>query len=172
MAKPTSVNPATPDSALAVVQGGPLATVKALLQTVPDAEADPTSRMLQFILDNPATNWENLWQKVDNLRDNAGRSFRLHAFRQMTSDFESELGIYLLCDVDWLPDETPGLLACSSEVSMVQMIALQRDNKLPADLEIVKKDKPTKAGFYPIHLRYLDPTQAAAGDPTKVVATQ
>ena len=151
---------------------GAINHVKELIMSVPQLDTDPTERMVEYILNTPPEEWSALWDKLPNVKDNAGRRFRLHDFRFRESDFEGELGVYLICDVTWLDSGEKGLLSCSSQISMVQMLTLRRDGKLPADLEIVAKDKPTKAGFRPIHLHYLDTAQVAAGDPTKVVSEQ
>lgn len=158
--------------ALEVIAGGPLAEIKTLLQSIPAIDDNPTERMAAYILNAAPEDWDELWKKLPNLKDNAGHRFRLHAFRVTASDFEGPLGVYLICDVTWLDSGVKGLLSCSSQIGMVQMLALYRDGKLPADLEIVAKDKPTKAGFRPIHLRYLDTAKVAAGDPTMIVSEQ
>jgi hypothetical protein len=170
---PKGTTPQTePETALAVVAGGPLAEVAEVLASIPEVDVDPTERMAAFILNAPPEEWESLWDKLPNLKDNPGRKFRLHDLRIRDSDFKGRFNKYLICDVTWLDTGETGLLSNSSEIGMVQMLALFRDGKLPADLEIVQKDKPTKAGFRPIHLRYLNRAQIPAGDPTQVVSEQ
>lgn len=171
MSKPTTDAP-EPTSGLTVLEGGHADMIRQLIMSVPNLDVDPTERMAAFILATPPEEWEHLWDKLPNVKDNAGRSFRLHDFRVRESDFEGSLGVYFIADVTWLDTGESGLLACSAQISMVQMLALRRDGRLPADLQIIAKDKPTKAGFRPIHLHYLDKRQVAAGDPTAVVSEQ
>lgn len=167
-----STSKAAETEALATVPSSSLATIQAVIQSIPQAQTDPTERMAAFILNAPPEEWDALWAKLPNLKDNVGRSFRLHDIRVADSDFEGPLGVYLICDVTWKDTGENALLSASSQISMVQMLALYRDKKLPADLQIVEKDKPTRAGFRPIHLHYLNREQIPAGDPTAVVSEQ
>ena len=150
----------------------PLAVVQDILGTIPQADTDPTERMAAFILDQPPENWDELWAGIPNFRDNVGKRFIVHAIRARESDFEGALNVYLIADVTWDPSGEKGLIACSSQVSMVQLLALYKSGRLPAFVEIVAKDKPTKAGFRPLHLRYLGGVKATLGDPGAVVSEQ
>lgn len=132
-----------------------LAVVQAVLATIPQADEDPTDRMAAFILSQPAERWEELWAGLPNVKDSAGEVVTVHAIRARESDFEGPLGVYLICDVTWRSTGEKGLLSCSSQMAMLQLITLHRDGKLPATVEIVKKEKATKRGFHPIHLRYI-----------------
>jgi len=159
-------------TALAPVASAPLAALREIIDAIPDADTDPTERMAQFILTHPAEEWDELWAGLPNVKDNIGETLTVTAIRVRESDFEGPVGVYLICDVRWDRSGEYGLLSVSSQMSMVQLLALYRDHKLPAHVQIVAKDKPTKAGFRPIHLRYLGAADAAPGDPGAVVAEQ
>ena len=170
---PKSITPAAAEStALAVTPSEAIQAVKSALERITIADEDPTPRMAAFVLSHPPEEWEELWAKLPNVRDNAGRQVRVNALRVRESDFEGPFGLYLIADVTWLDTGESDLLSCSSQMSIVQLVKLYLDGKLPADVEIVAKDKPTKRGFRPIHLRYLSPAGAALGDPGAVVSEQ
>ena len=163
---------AAAETALTTIAGGPLSQVLEVLASIPEADEDPTERMMTFILSQPPENWAALWEGLPNVKDNAGRSFRAYALRSRDSDFAGRLAKYLIVDVDWLDTGERGLLSCSSEISVVQLLRLHAEKLFPCDLQIVAKDKPTKKGHRPIHLHYLNPASVAAGDPTKIVSEQ
>jgi hypothetical protein len=156
--------PAEPSDALEVV--------KDILAEIPQADEDPTARMAAFILAQPAEKWEELWAGLPSARDFVGIPLVVHDLRARESDFEGTLGLYLILDATDAATGEHVLVSCSSQMSMVQLLTLYRRRQLPAKVEFVQKDKPTKAGFRPIHLRYLGQYDAAAGDPGAVVAEQ
>ena len=171
MAKSTTSTPT--EQALAPVPvPSALALVRDVLETIPQADEDPTERMAAFIMGQPPERWEELWAGLPSVKDNVGERFVVHDIRARESDFEGPLGLYLICDVTNVKTGEKGLLSCSSEMSLVQLVTLYRTGRLPATVEIVQKDKPTKAGFRPIHLRYIGAQGAPLGDPGAVVSEQ
>lgn len=171
MAKQTT--PAAAETALATVtESTALALVRDILETIPQADEDPTERMANFILANPPERWEELWSGLPSIRDYKDRPIIVHAIRARESDFEGPLGVYFILDATDVETGAHELISCSSQMSMVQLLALHRSGKFPVKLVAVEKDKPTKAGFRPIHLRYLGQFDAALGDPGAVVAEQ
>ena len=168
----TKTKPDT-ETALAVGQTGQqLAKVNAFLASVPTVEEDPTEAMLALVLNaaSPAE-WNAIFQS-ESLKDYAGRQVRLNAFRTADSDFEGGLAKYLILDATDLKSGERVVLTCSSVMSIAQIVNAVNRGVWPIDVEIVQKDKPTKAGFRPIHLRYLGGQQAPIGDPSAVVSEQ
>jgi hypothetical protein len=161
-----------PDALATTVTESPLAVLKSAIQNIPWADTDPTERMTEFILTQPPEKWEELWAGLPSVRDLAGKQITIHALRIRESDFEGPLGVYLIADVTFHPSGEKGLLSCSSQMSIAQLVVLHKTGKLPARVEIVQKEKATKRGFHPIHLRYLDPSKGALGDPGAVVSDQ
>jgi hypothetical protein len=132
-----------------------LAAVKAILAGIPSADDDPTERMANFVLTQPAEKWEELWAGLPSVRDYKGQQIVVHDLRVRESDFEGPTGIYLILDATDAQTGAHELISCSSQMAMVQLLALYRDKRLPALVEVVEKDKPTKAGFRPIHLKVI-----------------
>jgi hypothetical protein len=167
-----TADPAT-QTALAPIQATTaLSLVRDVLETIPQADEDPTERMAAFIMGHAPEEWETLWAGIDSVKDHVGEQITVHAMRARESDFEGPLGLYLILDVTLRATGEKTLISCSSQMSMVQLLALYRAGRLPATVEIVQKEKPTKAGFKPIHLRYIGAQSAALGDPGAVVSEQ
>jgi hypothetical protein len=170
---PKSTPPAVEETALSTVaEPTGLALIRDILATVPDADSDPTERMTNFILTQPTEKWEDLWAGLPSIRDYKGRQIIVHDLRVRKSDFEGGIGVYLVIDATDVANGTHELISCSSQMSMVQLLTLYRRRQLPATVEVVEKDKPTNAGFRPIHLRYISATSAPLGDPGAVVSEQ
>lgn len=149
-----------------------LEQINATLAEIPTVEDDPTEAMLQLVIDaSSPKDWNAIFQS-ESLRDSAGKRFRLNAYRALKSDFEGGLTHYLVVDATSLETGERQVLTCSSQMAIAQIFNATRRGVWPIDVEIVQKDKPTKAGFRPIHLRYIGPAQAPLGDPSKVVSEQ
>lgn len=138
-----------------------LASLREVIMEIGDVDEDPTPRMLEYVITHPPEQWGELWEQLPSVRDSVGRQIRCSALRAAGSDYESELGVYLICEVTWLDSGEVGLLTCGSRVGMAQLLALYRAGRLPADLEIRTSKKPTRAGRRPIHFHYLDRAQVA-----------
>jgi hypothetical protein len=165
--------PAEPETALATVEPeSALETIKRTLELVPQVDEDPTERMAAFIVNQPADKWEELWAGLPSIRDYKGRQIVVHDIRARESDFEGPLGLYLILDATDLATGLKELISCSSQMSMIQLVTLRKRGQLPATVEVVEKAKATKAGFHPIHLRYIGPQNAPLGDPGAVVSEQ
>jgi hypothetical protein len=150
-----------------------LEAVKAVLELIPQADEDPTERMTAFILSQPVEKWEELWAGLPSIKDYVGQTITVHDMRARESDFEGPLGLYLILDATVDKTGEKELISCSSQMSMVQLVTLRRRGQLPAKVEVVQKDKPTKAGFRPIHLRYVGVIgERPLGDPGAVVSEQ
>lgn len=149
-----------------------IAKINAFLATQPTVEDDPTEAMLALVLNaqSPAE-WNAIFQS-ESLKDYAGRQVRLNAYRTAKSDFEGGLDHYLILDATDLKTGERIVLTCSSVMSIAQVLNAQARGAWPIDVEIVQKDKPTKAGFRPIHLKYLSQGSAPLGDPRAVVSEQ
>ena len=160
----TALAPARSESALALVRD--------ILGEIAQADEDPTPRMAEFIFNHPPEEWEDLFAKLPSIKDAVGGRFVVHDMRARESDFEGPLGVYLILDVTDAKTGEKGLLSCSSQMSIVQLLSLKRQDRLPATVEVVQKDKPTKAGFKPIHLRYISGGERPLGDPGAVVSEQ
>lgn len=155
---------------LVPVSSPAFAALRAVLATIPAVEDDPTPRMMAAILESPdASSWEELFS-AEHFKDYAGRKIRVHTFRVAESQYPGGLGVYFLLDATDLETGEDVVMTCGSDMAMAQLLNCWRRGDLPHDFEVVRKDRPTKAGFYPMRFRSLG--HVTTGDPAAVVATQ
>ena len=141
----------------------------ALAPTVAD---DPTESMLNAVLAaSDPQEWNDLFTSK-SLRDSNGATVRINAYRVNPSDFPGGLKFYLVLDVTDLETGAKGVLTCSSQMAIAQILNAEARVNLPIDVIIREKDKPTRAGFRPIHLEYIGKSEAPLGDPQAVVSEQ
>ena len=153
---PKTTTPAAEEAALVpATTTTTLTAVEAIIATIPSADSDPTERMVEFILSQPAEKWDELWAGLPSIRDYKGRVITVRNIRVRPSDFEGGVGVYFILDALDVETGQDKLISCSSQMAMVQLLALYRDKRLPATVEVVEKEKKTARGFLPIHLRYI-----------------
>lgn len=170
---PKSTTLAKSETALAKpAPGQTYADMRALAATVPDVFDDPTERMVAAILeaDNPQ-DWEELFSAI-HFKDSANKRFRVNTFRVTTSAYQGGPGFFLILDVTDKETGESGIMTCGSTMAMAQLLNAWKRGQLPIDVEILKKETPTKNGFYPMRLRYIGPSQTPIGDPAAVVSEQ
>lgn len=144
-----------------------LAPLRGIIASIPPVTEDPTPRMMAAIAAAPdAASWEDLFS-ASHFKDSAGKRIRVHAIRVNDSQYAGKLGVYFLCDITWLDSGEEDVMSVGSEMAMAQLANCYRRGDFPHDFEIVKKDRPTKAGFYPMRLRSIG--KAALGDPADVI---
>lgn len=149
-----------------------MARINAILEAKPTVEEDPTEAMLELVV-NAAdpSEWDAIFQ-AESFKKNDGRQVRIHGYRVQPSDFEGGLSHYMVLDTTDLKSGEKLVLTCSSTMSIAQILNAEARVGLPIDVEIRQKEKPTKAGFRPIHLHYLGKAGAPLGDPSAVVSEQ
>ena len=152
--------------------GGAIERINQFLAMAPTVSDDPTEAMLEAVLAaSDPREWNDLFNSR-SLRDSKGAAVRINAYRVNPSDFEGGLRHYLVLDVTDLETGAKGVLTCSSQMAIAQILNAEARVNLPIDVRIIEKDKPTKAGFRPIHLEYIGKSEAPLGDPHAVVSEQ
>lgn len=149
-----------------------LAKVNNFLGTKATVQDDPTETMLQAILtaSNPA-DWERVFT-ANHFAESATQRWRIHDYRTAESQFEGDLKYFLVLDITDLKSGERTVATCGSLMAIGQILNAEARGMLPIDVEVVRKDKPTKAGFYPMRLRFLGSAGAPLGDPATVVSEQ
>ena len=156
----TALAPATPATSA-------MLALRSALAEIPTVDEDPTPKMMAAILAAPdASSWEDLFNAA-HFKDYNGRKLRVHAFRQAESQYSGGLGVYFLLDATDLETGEDIVMTCGSDMAMAQLLNCWRRGDLPHDFEVVKKDRPTKAGFYPMRFRSLK--KSTTGDPADVI---
>jgi len=147
----TALVPLTPEQALQEIPH--------LFDLIPDVTEDPTPRMAAAILnaDDPE-DWEAIFAGK-SIKDSAGKKVRVVALRRAPSDYEGAIKQYLIAETIDLATGEADIMTISSVMSMLQLLVANQRGWLPLDVEVVRKAKATKRGFFPIHLKALAPAQ-------------
>jgi hypothetical protein len=172
MSKPSTSTPTA--TALAKPEPEPLAeTIREILATVPDVVEDPTPTMIAAVLHMAGPEeWESLFA-AESFKDLNGKRLQVNAFRASPSQYEGRLGVFLILDAVDLASGEARIVTCGSEMAMAQILNAWHRGRLPIQVEVFKKETPTKRGFYPMRFKYLgDGLQAPVGDPGQVVSEQ
>lgn len=133
-----------------------------LIEELPEVEDDPTPTMIMAIMAAPSWQQLNKMFEADHFKDHNLRQCRIHDIRRNWSDYEGGFGQYLLLDVTWLDSGERTVCTCGAIMAMCQILYLWKNELLPADCEIIRREKPTKRGFHPMHVRILQVRQAPA----------
>lgn len=158
------MNPSPESVALQAVQQGLITPDKALehagalFDLVPDVTEEPTPRMLAMILNADTPEQINKVFESRSIKQSAGKVARFNAIRKAPSDFPEGPRFYLIADVTWKDTGEQDVLTISSLMSMIELLAAQQRGWFPLTAEVVQKDRKTRRGFYPIHLKITDYT--------------
>lgn len=134
-----------------------VAIVRQLLMEVPTVEEDPTERMMAALLVAETVEDMRRVFETDHFKDSANRECVVNDFRLAESDHKGRFEYYLLCDVTWLPDGENTVLTVGAEMAMVQLLWFRRQGMLPYAFRIHRKERPTRAGFFPMRFVPLGP---------------
>lgn len=171
---PNRSTPPAPEQGLAVRPEQTITeTVQELLATVPDVIEDPTPAMIAATLNMAGPEeWESLFA-AESFKNLNGKRLEVRAFRASPSQFKGRLGVFLILDCVDLETGEPRVVTCGSEMAMAQILNAWKRGRLPVQVEVFKRENPTKQGFYPMRFKYIGGTvNAPVGDPAAVVATQ
>lgn len=142
------------------------------LANVPSYTEDPTETMLAAILAAAdPQEWDSLFTAA-SFKDSDKARIQINAYRPSESQFNGGVRFFLVLDVTDLATGAKGVMTCGSTMAMAQIVNAERTVGLPIQVEVVRKPTPTKAGFHPMHLRYLKPEGTPLGDPQAVVSEQ
>jgi hypothetical protein len=171
LSKPNT--PARPANELAPIEGATqIEKMNNFLALQPTVADDPTETMLEAILQAPdPSDWEQVFN-ARHFKDSDKAQWRVHAYRVSESQFGGKLKWFLILDITDLQTGEKTVATCGSEMAVAQLLNAQGRNRLPIDVEVVRKPTPTKAGFHPMRFRYLGDAGAPLGDPAAVVAEQ
>lgn len=90
---------------------------------------------------------------LEKVGDHLGETLSLEAIEGVNnSDFEGGIGIYLVVRAV-TTDGKIIRLGVGAANPVAKIVALSEAGKLPFAVAFEKSDKPSKAGYYPIHLR-------------------
>lgn len=133
--------------------GHEMALFESMLSAIPEVSEDSYADILMQIAG--AESAEDLDKAFDgdSLRDFIGCHILVNSLKRAESDFTGGLGQFLIINFTRL-DTGESLVATTGAVSIVAQLAVAfNKNMLPLRCMVIQKDKPTKNGFYPMHLK-------------------
>jgi hypothetical protein len=127
----------------------------AMLELVPEPDGDATARIVASILGSQTVEDLDAPWTSEGMREYADVALRIKRIVKMPSDYQGGLGVYLVCYVDQPGIGEEFILSTGSVSIVAQLVRAHSLGALP--LTIVPKiaAKPTRQGFYPMHLELV-----------------
>lgn len=126
-----------------------------MLTEVPDAAGDAVAGIVAQILQ--AERVEDLdrpWD-AEGMREFIGRQIRVESLHKMPSDYAKGLGCYLVCQITDVGSGEQLVLTTGSVSIVAQLVRAYTLNALPLTVVPVQSDKPSKNGYYPMHVELV-----------------
>lgn len=88
--------------------------------------------------------------QATHAQDVLNRPFVLHGLRLMRSRYNEGPGVFAVLDAEFGDDGSKEAVTCSGRTVMAQAVQLYRLGALPMSVQIVRAEKETANGFYPL----------------------
>ena len=135
---------ATPDSINAYLT--------AILNELPmQGEGDATGILAQIINAETVEDLDSPWQSA-GMGKYIGYAIQIDSIKRVESDFPGGLGWYLLCEGTVMETGEYRAFSTSAVAVMAQLLVAWYKGFFPYQVYVRIATKPTKKGFYPIHL--------------------
>lgn len=136
----------------------PAALVQQFVQMatlVPSEDGSGMERIIEQLLS--AESWEQLsdpWEST-NAEKLRGKRLRVDSLMRRPSQYRGGLGIFLIVKGVDLGTGEAIVWTTSAQAVIAQLVRAYAKGWLPCVCEMIIADKPTEAGYYPHHLRFL-----------------
>ena len=144
----------TPVSTTIIQQPGAeaLATFDEIIAKVPEAGNEAFDRILTQLFNAKTANDLDAPWKTESFRALSGHEILITDIKQLPSDYQGGLGYYLI--VNYVDKETgEECVGTTGSVSIVaQLVKAYVLGALPLSATVVVSERPSKQGFYPMHL--------------------
>lgn len=134
---------------------GAVEQFKAMLEFVPEPDDDAAARIVMQIMG--ATGVEDLdkpWD-VEGMRDYEGTAMVVHGITKMPSDYNTGLGVYLVCRVSQPGIGEEFVLTTGSVSIVAQLVKAYQLDAFPLEVVPRESEKPTRKGYRPMHLEMV-----------------
>lgn len=136
--------------------------VKRLIADIPGDDGSGASRIVEQLLaaktfDDLNEPWESTSGKLL-----AGKRLRIRDLSQRPSQFEGQVGIFLVVDASDVKTGEQCTFTTSAMMVIVQLAVARDLGMLPMIADVVVAERPTARGFYPYHLKVLAVEKAQA----------
>jgi hypothetical protein len=162
--------PAEPDDRsgdVAIIDPATVEKFATMAMLIPSEDGSGMERIVDAILS--ADSWESLadpWEST-NAEKLRGKRLIVRSLTRRPSQFKGGLGIFLVVRSAWSSTGEEFVWTTSSVAVVAQLVRAWMLRALPAVVEMVIADRPTEAGYYPHHLRFIagtPPQAAGSGD--------
>lgn len=150
-----SAKAAAQQVAIPVSRDAILAQWNNMIEAVPLADDDDGMSIIANIIG--ATNWEetNTQGGLPKAEDRIGVSLKIHAIDRHESTIEDTGPWYLVVRCNDTHSGRDMTFQTSSQTVMAQLVKLYTEDAFPIVASVVKGDKPTKRGFWPLALKVI-----------------
>jgi len=123
-----------------------------MVMMVPESEGDGADRIVMAILG--AKSWDELsdpWnsEKADSLN---GVDIAIHTITRHVSSYAEGLGVFLVCHGRRQDTDEEFVFSTGSVSTVAQLVRAYALRAFPLWGRLVKSDRPTARGYYPMHL--------------------
>lgn len=157
--KAVAVKPEATANEAQIISDETRAIFAPMVMMVPEAEGDGMDRILKSILS--ATSWDALndpWSGEPSAAM-VGVELMIGSITRHVSTYSEGLGVFLVLHGKRMDDNSEFAFACGSLSVVAQLVRAYALAAFPLFATLRKSDKPTKRGYYPMH---LDITASAA----------
>lgn len=122
------------------------------LLDIPEDDGSGMERIIESILTIERIEDIDAPWNSNGFGEYADHVLTLRAAKRLPSDFKDSCGWFVVVDAVHKASGQPVALSTSSNAVMAQILVLQRKNWWPVDMIPRYSDRPTEAGYYPMHL--------------------
>lgn len=122
------------------------------LLRIPEGGADALEQILQAIVTIERIEDIDAPWNSNGFGEYADHVLTLRAAKRLASDYKDSCGWFVVVDAIVKATGEPVALSTSSTAVMAQILVLQDKGWFPVDMIPRYADRPTEAGYYPMHL--------------------
>lgn len=132
-----------------------------MARMLPAADGDGAARIVaQLLAADDLLALNKPWGS-DSSAELAGKMLEIRGATYRESDFTDGLGVFLVVDAVDLNTGEPIVFTTGSSSVVAQIVAAHARGWLPAVARLVKSERPTTNGYYPLHLEFQAPARTA-----------
>jgi hypothetical protein len=126
-----------------------------IIDAIPENSGTGYESVINSILNaKTVTDFNSTWQ-ANSMDAIDGREICITRISKVNSDYDGGLGFFLICDYFDYEAQKYCVGSTGSISICVQLAKANAEGWLPLMCMVVKSEKPTKDGFYPLHLQVL-----------------
>lgn len=126
-----------------------------LLAQVPEADEDAYVGIIRQLLGAQSAADLQAPFSITGMQDYLDKAITVWAIKRMPSDFDSGLGLYLVCDISEAGKEQRKSVSTGSTNIIVQLVKAHVAGWLPLHCIPREAKKPTAQGYTPMHLEVI-----------------